>query len=96
MGVDCRLSALNTQRWWGHSNPTCCNYIQYRPQRKLREGNIFTPVCDSVHMGGGSLSTGSVKGSLSRGSLTRASLSGRGCPYGKERAVRILLECILV
>ena len=24
----------------------------YRPQTKLREGNVFTPVCDSVHRGG--------------------------------------------
>ena len=24
----------------------------YRPQTKLREGNVFTPVCDSVHSGG--------------------------------------------
>ena len=23
----------------------------YRPQRKLREGNVFTPVCHSVHKG---------------------------------------------
>ena len=38
----------------------------YRPQKKLREGNDFTPVCDSVHRGvsvqgvsvqGGSLSS---------------------------------------
>ena len=25
----------------------------YHPQTKLREGNVFTPVCDSVHGGGG-------------------------------------------
>ena len=25
----------------------------YRPQTKLRQGNIFTPVCHSVHGGGG-------------------------------------------
>ena len=24
----------------------------YRPQTKLREGNVFTPACDSVHRGG--------------------------------------------
>ena len=24
----------------------------YRPQTKLREGIVFTPVCDSVHRGG--------------------------------------------
>ena len=25
----------------------------YRPQTKLREGNVFTPICDSVRGGGG-------------------------------------------
>ena len=25
----------------------------YRPQRKLRKGNVFTPVCHSVHRRGG-------------------------------------------
>ena len=25
--------------------------IYYRPQTKLREGNVFTPVCDYVHRG---------------------------------------------
>ena len=29
----------------------CLGYI-YRPQTKLREGYVFTGVCDSVHMGG--------------------------------------------
>ena len=28
-------------------------YVYYSPQTKLLEGNIFTPVCDSVHTGGG-------------------------------------------
>ena len=57
-----------------------------RPQTKLRQGNVFTTVCDSVCKGGvsvqeglylgGSLSRGvsvqgvSVQGSLSRGSLS--------------------------
>ena len=55
----------------------------------------------SVHRGlcpGGFLSRRvSVQGGLSpHGSLSRrVSLSGRP-PYGKEQAVRILLECILV
>ena len=26
--------------------------FDYRPQIKLRKGNVFIPVCDSVHMGG--------------------------------------------
>ena len=28
-------------------------YVYYYPQTKLREGNVFTPGCDSVHRGGG-------------------------------------------
>ena len=86
----------------------------YRPQTKLREGNVFTPVCDSVHRGGvsvwgglcreGSLSGGLYPGGLCLGGLcpvSRGSLYGgvsvrRHPPYGKERTVRILLECILV
>ena len=39
----------------------------YRPQTKLQEGDVFIPVCDSVHGGGGrSLSRGVSGGSLSR------------------------------
>ena len=29
---------------------SCCP-SDYHPQMKLREGNVFTPVCDSVHRG---------------------------------------------
>ena len=74
------------------------------------EGYVFTGVCDSVHRESLSqhapqvtLPWGvSVQGGLCpRGSLSRGSLSGWGGgslfpPYGNERAVRILLECILV
>ena len=28
------------------------NFCFYRPQTKLREGNVFTPVCYSAHKGG--------------------------------------------
>ena len=124
------------------------------PATKLREGNSFTPVCDSVHRGvsvqggvsaqGGSLSKGEGslskgegslskgEGSLSKGDLCPGALCPRGvsvqgggvsvqgvsvqggslfrgqrglCPggslsgrplYGNVRAVRTLLECILV
>ena len=67
---------------------------------KLRQGNIFTPVCDSVHGGGGF----SVGGSLSRGGFCPGGVSvQKGSvretppqPYGYVRTVRILLECILV
>ena len=76
---------------------------------KLREGNVFTPVCDSVRRGG-SLSIGGR--SLSRGFSVRmglcparggsvqggeVSVQGGLCQGDpQERAVRLLLECILV
>ena len=57
------------------------------PAMKLRQGNVFTPLCDSVHRGGslprGSLCPGgvSVQGrSLSSGSLSGGFLSGGLCP----------------
>ena len=65
-------------------------FYNYRPQTKLREGNVFTPVCDSVNRGRGV----SVQGGL----CPMASLCPVGgiCPgslclgdpmYGKERVV---------
>ena len=116
------------------------------PATKLRQGNVFTPVCDSVHRGisvpacttghmfkgvsvwgdlcpggslfrkgdlcpDGSLSCGglfpgvSVWGSLSRRSLSVGisvretpwtETPGQRPPYSNERAVCILLECILM
>ena len=35
----------------------CSIPVNYRPQRSCGQGNIFTPVCHSVHRGGVSLST---------------------------------------
>ena len=74
----------------GDSYVTPIVYYFYRPQTKLREGNGFTPVCDSVHSGGGLC--------LCSGGLCPGGLC-QGDPhplYSKERAVRILLECFLV
>ena len=102
-----------------------CTY--YRRQAKLREGNVFTPVCHSVHRGGGvsvpacttdHMNSGGLcpgRVSVQRRSLTWVgeslprgvfvqgwrSLLGRPPgqrhpPYGNERTVCILLECILV
>ena len=78
----------------------------YRPQTKLREGDVSTPVCDSVHRGGGlclsmlhkSHDQGGLcpGGSLSREVSVRETPQTETSPYGKELAVRILLECILV
>ena len=61
-----------------------CN-VHYLPQTKLRQGNVFTPVCDSIYwvvsvhpvsVQGESLSGVSVQGeSLSRGSLCPGGVS---------------------
>ena len=69
---------------------------------KLREGNVFTPVCDSIHRSDLCPGRVSAKGSLSRaggGSLSGGGLCGSLLgrpPHSKEQAVHILLECILV
>ena len=58
----------------------------------VRQGNVFTPVCDSVD-GGGSVPA-CTTGHMTGGSLSKG--SERPPPRSNERAVRILLECILV
>ena len=70
------------------------------PANEVCDGYVFTDVCLST---GRSLSGGSLSGGLCLGGLCpgRESLSGRPPwtetpPYGNKRAVRILLECILV
>ena len=57
-------------------------------KRSLGQGTVLTPVCHSVHRRGVSVKEG---GSLSVWVSVRETP-----PCGKERAVRILLECILV
>ena len=81
-------------------------------KRSLGQGNVFTPVCHSVHGGGGRRglcpnmhhrshdSGGGVcvqeQGSLSRRVSVKENPQDRDLPDGNERAVSILLECILV
>ena len=69
--------------------------FHYRPQTKLGQGNIFTPVCHSFHRGGACMVAGGawlpeghawLWGGVHR--IRRDTVN--------ERAVRILLECILV
>ena len=48
-----RLVSVN---WWLPELPYWLKVTFYRPQRSCGQGNIFTPVCHSVHRGGGSAS----------------------------------------
>ena len=83
------------------------NVFLLLPAPKLRQGNVFTPVCGSVHRRGGLCPGGSLSGEVSvqevgglcpGGLCPGESLSGRPplLPYGYVRAVHILLVCILV
>ena len=74
----------------GRANPgRCAPTYYYRPQTKLREGYVFTGVCDSVHGGGGapcwgvSLAGGSPcqGGLLARGVSLPGGLLARGSPW---------------
>ena len=49
--------------------PFNCKTVFLPPATKLRQGNVFTPVCDSVHRGRGGALSG--RGYLSRVSLSR-------------------------
>ena len=62
-------------------------------KRSLGQFNVFTHVCHSVH-GGGCLCSGG--GSLSRGSLSKGVSVRDTLTIKSGRAVRMLLECILV
>ena len=46
-------------------------HVNYHPQTKLREGSVFTPVCDSVHRGGGVSQHAMGRGSAQGGCLAR-------------------------
>ena len=73
---------IQAKVFWKNKTET----LNYLLQTKLWEGNVFTPVCDYVHRDG--LCPGR---SLSRGvSVTETPGTV------EERAVHILLECILV
>ena len=71
-------------------------------KRSLGQGNVFTPVCHSVHKERGSLFqyesqvTWLGRSFCPEDSLCpRGSLSGRP-PYGQQWSLRVLLVCILV
>ena len=76
----------------------------YRPQRSCGQGNIFTPVCHSVHRGGSaSVHAGIPTPARKQTPPAKETPLGADTPTGSrlrhtvnERPVRILLECILV
>ena len=70
------------------------NINHYRPQTKLREGNVFTPVCHSVQ-GGVYPSMQWAKWGCVTGVCNQGGVQPPPQPVNK-RAVRILLECFLV
>ena len=61
----------------------------YRPQTKLREGNVFTPVCHSVRKGGLCPGEVSVWGSLSRGVSVPACTIGHMTRWSLSRRVPV-------
>ena len=77
----------------------------YRPKRSFGQGNIFTPVCHSVHRGGGSAQVPPQDQTHPPPPGTRHPPLGQDPPPPGNsrlwntvnvRPVRILLECILV
>ena len=71
---------------------TICNVFTRVCNSVHREGGVSVPVCTTGHMTRGSPGV-SVQGG---GFSVREKPLGQRPPYGNERAVRILLECILV
>ena len=92
---------------WGHSEvvrrlePTCCNWkhLPHAPShplaRSLGLGNIFAPVCHSVH-GGEYLSRYTPPGRYTPHGQVHSPPRRYTPPMVNARTVRILLEYILV
>ena len=75
----------------------------YRPPTKLREGNVFTGVCHSVHMGEGGravpprpYSFGTIPSSRTVPPKIITPWTIPLLPERQKQSVRILLECFLV
>ena len=88
----CDYSVLLYLKRWSRLLRQRAKVVNFKPQyfppaNEVCEGNVFTGVFLFTGGGGGV----SVQGGL----CPVGAQSGRP-PYGKERAVRILLECILV
>ena len=84
----------------GDSHPLTVQVLSLPAATKLSQGNIFTPVCDSVNRGGGGLPQ-CMLGCTPPGRQTPWQAdppppAGRSPGTVNERPVRILLECILV
>ena len=84
---DCQVGTHTTDN---HFNNGPREYF-YCPQLKFRKDNVFTPVCDSVHRGGGRCTPLWADNAL--GWHPRPPPPTR---WVLKRVVRILLECILI
>ena len=89
--------SVDEKKWGGGLKVSRVQLNFYRPQRSCSQGNIFAPVCHSVHRGWGGLPQ------YMLGYPPRKHTPGKYIPPGSrlqytvnERPVRILLECILV
>ena len=77
----------------------CFFFSDFNRERSLGQGNVFIPVCHSVHGGGGGSPTGrglhlGEEGSAYRGTASKR--VGQTPPQLEKRAVCILLECFIV
>ena len=72
---------LSIDEFWVVTPVYTISFSFFTARTKLRQGKVFTPVCDSVH--GGVLCPGGVS-------------ARETPPYGDVRVVRIPLECIIV
>ena len=82
----------------GHLSPTTQNFVSDQllpPATKLRQGNVFTPVCHSVP-GGGCLPHNLGRHPPAQCMLGYIPMPCASWDMVNKQVVRILLECILV
>ena len=67
--------------------PVSHAFCNYRPQTKFREGNVFTPVCHSTHLGA-CIPACNGAGGVCRGMFARGMSSQWGClPRGSAQGI---------
>ena len=62
-----KIVRVKLSEWDWYEFILCSGNIRYCPQIKLQEGNVFTPVCHSIHRGKPSLGMPSLGGAVLRG-----------------------------